>query len=683
MPWFDTYRAYDDDTLTALANSGLLRRAAKDVDAGKLAWIERRDDGGSVSADGQRVELDARGPQHARCDCPAPGVCKHILGAVLWLRALEPVASSPEGRVDETRAPSAKASAPASALQEVLDLDTAALFKAAGIAAVRRAAGTPVERLIWHDQAALLVLELPELGAICRWIAGAGFAGMVSEVPASERNAVHLIAIAALRRERGDPLAWPAEVTALARSDNGSPAARELEFLDQVHAVLDELLTSGLSHVSDVTSARLFALNMSARGEGQPRLASLLRNLGGMVDLLARRDHRVDERDVLALMARIHALCQAYRSARGETADALRGKLRRDFDETTALKLLPLGAHWWQTRGGARGLTLAFWDEQGARLLQAVLARPDASDANFTRYGAWNAHAIWPGAGPAEHLCKAALKLEQPRLADDGRLAVGGITRAQTLLAWKSNDTRIDTLGWNDWSQLTDRLRSAVGLTGMPLEAALLRPQATRAPQLDEVRQRFDWPVQDVNGRWLILTIPCGPEHRERIDNLDRLIARGISLRAVQVRIERSMASTTLMPVSLLINDADTNSLKAISLDFATEPVRSTTLAGRILRLFEAKREKPPPAAAPTLSARLLTPIDDVLETQAETGRLPLTPIQAQTLQEAQSRVASVGLQTLADALHRHLQNPNSNTLLTLAWLCQLLEELEGLPLPQ
>ena len=38
MAWYDGYRAYDDDTLATLANPGLLRRAAKDVEAGKIAW---------------------------------------------------------------------------------------------------------------------------------------------------------------------------------------------------------------------------------------------------------------------------------------------------------------------------------------------------------------------------------------------------------------------------------------------------------------------------------------------------------------------------------------------------------------------------------------------------------------------------------------------------------------------
>lgn len=681
MPWFDVYRAFDDDTLTTLANAGLLRRAAKDVEAGKLAWLELREDGGALSADGQRVELDARGPGQARCDCPAAGLCKHILGAVLWLRAQPPASSAAPQSADEEGA--AKAGAKPGSLAEVLALDAASLFKAAGIAAVRRAAATPIERLEWHDQGAVLVLELPDLGAVCRWIAGAGFAGIVSEVPAAERRTVHLIALAALRRELGSPLEWPDGV-APARAEEASTASEdEQRFLDQIDALLRELIAGGLAHVGELTSARLFALNVSARGKGLPRLAAHLRKLGGIVDLLARRDHRVEERDALALIARIHALCTASRTARGELATALRGQQRRQFDETAELDLLALGAHWWQTRGGARGLTLAFWDISAARLLQATLARPDAADASFTRRGAWARNALWQGAGPAQRICEGALRLEQPRLAEDGRLALGGVTRARTLPAWMSDDERIATLGCRDWAELAAQLRDMTGLCGTFIDTALLRPSAMRAPRLDEARQRFDWAVQDERGRWLVLSIPCGPEHRERIDNLDRLIARGAVVRAVLVHIERSAYETILMPVSVLVDSENAKTLQAVSLDFAAEPARSTPLAGRILRLFEARSEAPPGVAAPTLVARLFAPVLEVIETQAETGRLTLAASQAAALRQAQPRIASVGLATPADALQAHLNQATPDSLLRLSWLCQLLADSESLPLPE
>ena len=88
--------------------------------AGKVALVEHDIEGGWIAADGQRVRVDAHGPQKARCDCPAPGLCKHILGAALWLREqsaapAEPAADAPPvGAVDP--------------LADLLALDAAALF---------------------------------------------------------------------------------------------------------------------------------------------------------------------------------------------------------------------------------------------------------------------------------------------------------------------------------------------------------------------------------------------------------------------------------------------------------------------------------------------------------------------------------------------------------------------------
>jgi hypothetical protein len=674
MAWYDGYRAYDDDTLATLANPGLLRRAAKDVEAGKVAWAEEGADSGVIAADGQRVQLDARGPQQARCDCPAPGICKHILGAALWLRGLEPAASDDAAVVPE-------APAGPDPLAEILALDAAALFKASGVAAVRRAAAAASDAVEWRVQGGALVMDLPELGASCRWVAGAGFAGMVSEVPAAERKAVHLMAIAALRSAHGQPLAWPEGARPAPVEDVSRLGERERAFLLQVESMLQELLTGGLSHVSELTSARLLALNMSARGEGLPRLAALLRNLGGTVDLLVRRDHRAEERDAFALMARIHALCAALAQAEGDLAAALRGRLRRDFDESAALDLLPLGAHWWQTHGGARGLTVAFWDLGGARVLQATLARPDGTDTAFTRNGAWSANALWSGAGAAERVCETALRLEQPRLAEDGRLALGGATRAQPLPTWAADDERLRTLGCGNWSELGERLRAATGLASEPFDAVLLRPADTRLPVLDEAQQRLDWLVQDDAGQWLRLGIPVGPEHRQSLDNLDRFTARRAPVHAVLVRIERSAASTELMPIAVLSSDAK-KKLQAVSLAFANEAARTTSLANRILRMFEARQQQrnAAPMGAPTLSARLLAPVIDVAETQAATGRMVLTVPQRQRLHDALDSTGSVGLDALANAIRAHLAAPAAAPLLRLGFLCQMLGELDGLP---
>ncbi|MYM89199.1 SWIM zinc finger family protein, partial [Rugamonas sp. FT82W] len=85
--WLKIYRNFDDNALAALASTGLVRRAAKDVEADKVAWASPPDSKqATLRADGQLVTLSPGGPAKASCDCPAPGICKHILAAALWLR---------------------------------------------------------------------------------------------------------------------------------------------------------------------------------------------------------------------------------------------------------------------------------------------------------------------------------------------------------------------------------------------------------------------------------------------------------------------------------------------------------------------------------------------------------------------------------------------------------------------
>ncbi|MFC8718248.1 hypothetical protein [Kitasatospora sp. NPDC057198] len=82
--------ALDADTLAALANRGLVKRAARELESGAGASVAPGADG-EVSAsfpDGSRTALPAGVPLEAgTCSCPAPGVCRHLVGLVLAYQA--------------------------------------------------------------------------------------------------------------------------------------------------------------------------------------------------------------------------------------------------------------------------------------------------------------------------------------------------------------------------------------------------------------------------------------------------------------------------------------------------------------------------------------------------------------------------------------------------------------------
>lgn len=651
----EVWRHFDDDALAALASAGLVRRAAKDVDAGKVAW--RDAPAGIVGADGQHVQVNAAGPARAICDCAAPGICKHILAAAIWLRsAAEPV------HVD--------------VLADVLALDPAALCKAAGVAATRKAHALFAEAP-GADVTVLpgaLLIALPELDLACRYIAGAGFAGMVSEAPAASRAAMHLLALACAWRAHGQAFLWPAAlaVTPDAAADGLTPA--EQQFLERVRQLILETCHGGWSHMSDVMPAQLRALAMSARVDAFPRLAAMLRTLAGTTALLVARDLNADERQAIALAARIHALCHALAQASGVALVELRGVTRRTFDGSAALELLPLGAHWWEQRSGARGLTVSFWDPAAARILQGVLARRDGSDAAFQRQPVWTTHALWPGAGPAAMLAAGTLALDDVRVSADHHLSFSGETRARTLAPWRVDDARWRDAGIKAWRALAPLVQSSAGLRGTPLTAVLLQPASVDAPRLDEVRQQCYWTLRDATGAALTLRLSAEPQHHPRIANIEAWSASGTPILGVLVRIAREGNGMALEPVSIVV--AAHGIVRAVALDFETPPKRPPGLLDRLTRMLAKKAVAAPALTGPGRSA-WIEALQETIEHRAMTGRLHLPGADGARLADLEAYVRAIGVDAVADALKRYLAAPDAQQALTLHYLCQVCAELD------
>ncbi|NVE01127.1 SWIM zinc finger family protein [Massilia sp. BJB1822] len=705
MNWLAIYRNFDDDALAALSSAGLLRRAAKDVEAGKVEWAAPpTEQGGAIRADGQLVQADAQGPAKAHCDCSAPGICKHILSAALWLRSAPPApgtaaateqadASQPEhGAADDQSAPgetaqSVTAMPQANALGEVLAMAQSQVFKQAGRAATRKAADLHAAAgpASITAQGGVLLIEAPELDLVCRYIANGGFKGMVSEAPAASRAALHLLALTLVWRDAGRGISWPdatpdaTDTTAGAAPEGLSQAERQ--FLAHVRRILLELCGIGWSHISDIMPPQLRALGTSARLESFPRLAGLLRTLAGTAELLSRRDFSADERQALRLAARIHALCHALEYAPQAALPLLRGQARRSFDDSASLELLPLGAHWWQQRSGARGLSIAFWDHAAGGIVQTVLARRDSNDPSFDRQKAWTSQALWQGSSSPALLAQGTLRLENARLSSDRRLGLGGETRASQLPIWRSDDARWRQAGFDDWQALASSLRAAAGLCGENLEYILLKPARFEAPQPDEIGQALLWTLYDRQSDALQLRLPFDASQRERIENLEAWVKSGLTLAAVLARLERTVHGAQLEPVALMIDTS--GKLRSISLDYEACTVnKGWSLTAGIARMFKAREAAPPvqPAAAHLEAmARLL----DLLENKGMTGRLHIIDSERAELESIQHLLLAVGLDTVARTLASYLAKPGAVQALILVHLCQTCAELDMRFLPR
>ena len=189
-------QAFDDQALATLANVGLVRRAQRDLASGKIALEAVEDGTARLLVDGQIVALGAAGPAAASCDCPAMGVCRHRIAAVLFLRDLDGTADAADTQAD----------APPGDPQDIVS--------AISLEDARKFAGRPG----WRAALELLVevtgVEVAEtsigvtfagLDEAVLILRGQGIAGVVSKAAKAKKKPYHAAALIAARRHFGLP----------------------------------------------------------------------------------------------------------------------------------------------------------------------------------------------------------------------------------------------------------------------------------------------------------------------------------------------------------------------------------------------------------------------------------------------------------------------------------------------
>ncbi len=485
--------AFDDGALETLASKGLLRRARRDVEDGKVVVEARAEDSATVRADGEAVAIGPAGPAAASCTCPAAGVCRHRLAAVLALRAGvvgaerdaehaaapegsrgsarrprdppratrgasedSPVTAAPVPTSTPTGTPRASTDGSADAppdvpdaaqggsselpasepapdpLAELLAIPRGAFAKWAGRATLRAA-----EELLAQNAEAEVRTEgrtlVVTLGALptVRYLAGQGLDGMISKASKARRKALHAAAALHVRRARG------AEREREEAASEAPPARPDPRFLASVAACLADCLRTGFGQAPLALEERLFALSVSSRADALPRLSAMLRTLAARVRARRERDFTLDAEAYLELLAEAHALTRALAaivSRDDEQAspglDALQGVVQREYAELGDLELLGVGAERWHTAAGARGVTAHFYAPAERRWFSASIARGHGHDARFDPRVAYQGERLWGAAGLAE-LCRSRVTLSRAAAASDGRLSLARAVRAK------------------------------------------------------------------------------------------------------------------------------------------------------------------------------------------------------------------------------------------------------------
>ena len=588
--WCADLARLDDETLAAWSSVGNLRRAARELESGTIA-LAADHPVVLVRVDDALCTLTDADLAHAGCSCPASTACRHLLAAILWLRRQ----TLP---LEDSKPPSGSGGA----FQRLCGLDPESVLQKL-TPTQRRKAIEMAEDSSWivHAGAASSVgIEHSRKGWECRWTPDERIGTMVSNVPSAQSAIAHAAAVLSVLRERGLRLApAPPEAIAVAL-----PA--------DLPSLLRQLLSRGLSHAGDHFPTRLDVLATQVRALGRKSLASRMRTLAAQLG-------RVGPSGVTTQEA-LHAVAMVLGEI--ESTNAPEAQEVRQIPQTEAICL---GAHWWESPGGARGATVLFAELASGALRTLPLARADLRDVFFSRDSLWDTQKIWKGAC-LDTLQEKRLRLGSVCARSDGSWKSSEATSVATSPWPKSDDALWKPLGEFRWAGVGETLCGLSGSAEVERVHVLLRPAQLGEFFVVESEQEVRWEVFDSDGQ--VLTLHLGEESwkDQRTDALiGWLHQHSDRVRAVAAVARRSDLRIVLEPTCLLF-DLE-GEMVAWSPDFQPPPRIHASVISRWFQKLQNKqprtRESLPVRVVqepPTPARIALGPVVELCERWSEAG---------------------------------------------------------------
>ncbi|MFF3957875.1 hypothetical protein ACFYY1_32395 [Streptomyces sp. NPDC001890] len=289
--------ALTPDTLAALANRGLVKRATKELDAGTVPVLTTDPDT-TVRArfdDGTTTSLPpGTGLDEGDCSCAAPGVCRHLIALVLaHQRGAEAGPDSAPaaftdwspGSTDDDALTDAAGTRPVASARRVFDRGYAAVVH-------RPSPDHPEPRV-----------ELPT--CTVRFPVPGEIAYALTDAAAALRGEVLALAVWAFRAADAmdtDERSVPVQVGGRAAAPSTAVPA-----LDAALALADELLAEGVAHVGPVHGGALARAGAALTAGSMHWPAGAIAELTDQLTAYADRTARYRPESVAALLTEVHA----------------------------------------------------------------------------------------------------------------------------------------------------------------------------------------------------------------------------------------------------------------------------------------------------------------------------------------------------------------------------------------
>ncbi len=494
----------DEAYLAGLSNKGTVNRGKKDLQGLSPALTVQGEEA-QVALGGETCTLRAPLGDSA-CTCPARGICRHLISAILWAKDQLGEAASQEAAPPPDFTPLLEY--PLEPLKRAMSGrrfgQLLARLQGEGLPPVEEGSIVTVQ-LPWEPAAVKLLVPVEHSTCTCH----------SRELCAHKAQAILCyqlfkgkLSLKALLAQEDEEGGWePEALRGVAEAVCAGAAAQLQTGVSRMPASVCDSLE------------RLAALCHNAR---LPELEKDLRAAASVYRRYFARSAAYHDADLLALLAAIYRRAEKLQTAPENQLSQLAGTFREDYLPCPSLRLSLLGEREFHANSGFEGHIYYFWERTQRQFYTYTVARPTIYDSpRRGRPGQYQA-APWQLEGTMAHLYGQELELRGGRAARGRRLSSSGQSRAVLLGPLSPWDALPQERQYQDFSLLFRDLRPALPDGPEADRVALLLPRECDPPDFDRVQQAFRLTLRDVRGRSLRLEVKYRKEEERVVDTLER-----------------------------------------------------------------------------------------------------------------------------------------------------------------
>lgn len=532
----------DDDYLVGISNKGIVKRAYKDLETIKdqMKQLEQNEESIRVSAGEETIEI--RYPvAESTCSCPSRGICRHIVTALLALKAQEATTESNDKVDKDEKITDQKANVTAQHPEETQIPKDAAVWEELLAVPVEKLKKIMGKRRLQKFTDPDFMRSMPELtrtSVVTVRLQNGETVKLLSPLEYStctchkKELCIH----------KAEAILWCQIHQGKLTKEALSALLKEELVLDeqevkatahQMIEVLSELLGTGLARISPEVVNTLERMALVAHNAQLANFEGYFRALAKMYDMYLSRASTFSIASLMQQVSRLYQRAQRLL----DTKDVIEmaqyaGEFRAEYQQIGTVMLIGITIEQFESKSGYAGYTVYFLEQTLGKWYTYTDARPVYYENTNRRARIEETQTPWGLMVSLQKLSELCIELRQAKVDQRGRLSASKETIG--IIAGERKLNTQDLKGWYycDWKEFYFESLAGGGRAWLAeseqevLQLFFLQPAHIGKAQFLETQQLLSLSLYDKEEREVLVEVPYSKKDAESIRYLEKMAER-------------------------------------------------------------------------------------------------------------------------------------------------------------